>query len=588
MSKLSRFMSVIVLLSILLAACAPAATPVPTATTAPTAVPPTAVPPTVAPTATKAPPTPTAEPAPDFTALFTKLIAEIPSDKGYGTVAPAALNAELADKAPFLLDVREVSEVEKDGYIKGAVNIPVRTLIKNLDKLPTQDKAIVVYCGSGHRGGFVLSALKFLGYSNVRNLAGGTNAWKTAKLTLETGKPADPKSGEAPKIASQTLLKTLDAFFTQMPDGFYSTSSANLNTALAGSNVPTMVDVRTADEYAKTGYIQGAVNVPLDKIFSSLDKLPAKDKDVVIYCASGHRGAIAAMGLRLLGWTKVINLGGGLNAWKAAQLPVAGWVDWNAVWGDFMKNLPKDYYTITPADLNVALADAAKAPFMLDVREASEVEKDGFIKGSVNIPVRESLKNLDKLPAQDKPIVVLCASGHRGAMVMAALRFLGYKDVKNLGGGIGAWKKASLAVVTGAKPDAAKAGTAPKVDATRFEQLNAFFTALPDGFFSVSAANLNTELADAAKKPAIVDVRTADELKADGYIKDAINIPVVDLFTSLDKLPKDKAASVVVLCKSGHRGALALMALRMNGWTNVRNLGGGMGAWTTAQLPVVK
>jgi rhodanese-related sulfurtransferase len=30
------------------------------------------------------------------------------------------------------------------------------------------------------------------------------------------------------------------------------------------------------------------------------------------------------------------------------------------------------------------------------------------------------------------------------------------------------------------------------------------------------------------------------------------------------------------------------MALRMNGWTNVRNLGGGMSAWVTAQLPVVK
>jgi rhodanese-related sulfurtransferase len=183
---------------------------------------------------------------------------------------------------------------------------------------------------------------------------------------------------------------------------------------------------------------------------------------------------------------------------------------------------------------------------------------------------------------------VLCASGHRGAMVMAALRFLGYKDVKNLGGGIGAWKKANLAVVIGAKPEEAKAGTAPKTDKTRFEQLDAFFTALPDGFYSVSAANLNTELADTAKKLVLVDVRTADELKTDGAIKDSLNLPIVDLFTQLDKLPKDKTAAIVVLCKSGHRGALAEMALRMNGWTNVRNLGGGLSAWVAAQLPVVK
>ncbi len=80
------------------------------------------------------------------------------------------------------------------------------------------------------------------------------------------------------------------------------------------------------------------------------------------------------------------------------------------------------------------------------MREAAEIEKDGFIAGAVNIPVREVLKNLDKLPALDQPIVIYCGSGHRGGMVMAALQLLGYTDVKNLGGGLGAWKKAELPV----------------------------------------------------------------------------------------------------------------------------------------------
>ena len=86
----------------------------------------------------------------------------------------------------------------------------------------------------------------------------------------------------------------------------------------------------------------------------------------------------------------------------------------------------------------------------------------------------------------------------------------------------------------------------------------------------------------------IIDVRTPAELTTDGYIKDAVNVPLLDLFTSLDKLPKDKTAAIVVMCKSGHRGALAMMALRQIGYTNVTNLGGGMGAWVAAQLPVVK
>ena len=588
MSKVNRLMIVILLFSMLLGACAPAATPAPTAVVVPTTAP------TVVPTAVPAPTTvptvaPTAEPAPDFAALFTQLIATIPADKGYGTVSASALNAELADKAPFLLDVREATELEKTGYIKGAVNIPVRTLIANLDKLPAQDQAIVIYCASGHRGGFAMAALKLLGYTNVRNLAGGMNGWIAAKLAAETGKPADAKAGTAPKLASQAMFTALSGLFTKMPDSFYSTSAANLNTALAdAAAAPMMLDVRTADEFAKNGYIDGAVNIPMDQVFTSLDKLPAKDKAIVVYCVSGHRGSIVAMGLRLAGWTNVVNLGGGLNAWKAGQFPVAGWVDWTAVWTDFLKNMPAGYYSVAAADLNAALADTAKAPFLLDVREASELEKDGYIKGSVNIPTRDVLKNLDKLPALDKASVVTCASGHRGAMVMAALRFLGYKDVRNLAGGTGAWKKANLALVTGSMPEAPKAGTASKVDKTRLEQLIAFFAAIPDGFYAISAANLNSALADAAKKPVIIDVRTPAELTTDGYIKDAVNVPLLDLFTSLDKLPKDKTAAIVVMCKSGHRGALAMMALRQIGYTNVTNLGGGMGAWVAAQLPVVK
>ena len=47
-------------------------------------------------------------------------------------------------------------------------------------------------------------------------------------------------------------------------------------------------------------------------------------------------------------------------------------------------------------------------------------------------------------------------------------------------------------------------------------------------------------------------------------------------------------AAIVFLCQSGHRGALGLMALYMMGWTNVRNLAGGMNAWVAAELPVVK
>ncbi len=586
----------LIVISLLLGACAPAAAPTatplpPTATAVPataTAVPPTAtpVPPTdtpVPPTDTPVPPTETPIPAPDLEALFTTVIASVPADKGYGTIKVADLNTALAEKAPFLLDVREAAEIEKDGYIEGAVNIPIRDLFKNLDKLPAADQAIVVYCASGHRGGIALAALKLVGYSDVRSLGGGLGAWKKAGLAVTTGKtPAAPEVLTASVAADPALVTLVDEFLSAMPDSFFAIKSDGLNEALASGSAPVLVDVRSAAEWEKDGYLEGAINLPLPDLMTNLDKLPSQDTPIVIYCGSGHRGAVALTALRMMGWSNVSNLAGGLTAWKAAKFPVVGWIDWTTTWTDFLTGLPEGFYTIKAADLNTLLAEIA--PFLLDVREASEIESKGFIAGAVNIPVRDLLKNLDKLPAKDQTVIIYCGSGHRGAMAMAALRFLGWSDVSNLAGGLGGWVKAELPVEMGV-PAAPVAGAAPEVDATMLRDLDAFFAALPDNFYSVSAADLNTELASGTA-PVIIDVRSAEEF-ATGYIQGATNLPITALLTDLTLLPA-KDANIVALCQSGHRGALSMMALRMMGWSNVRNLGGGMNAWVAAELPVVK
>ncbi|RPI93333.1 MAG: hypothetical protein EHM40_10165 [Chloroflexi bacterium] len=521
----------------------------------------------------------------DFPALFTDFWASIPADKGFGSVGAAKLNEELADKAPFLLDVREAAEVEKDGYIEGAVHIPVRDLLNNLDKLPGLDDPIVVYCASGHRGGYTLMALKMLGYTNVRNLGGGLGAWKKAELPVVTGSmPAASEAVSTPIVENEALFTTLNGFFTTMPDNFYSTKADVLATDLA-EKAPFLIDVRSQAEVDKDGYIEGGVHIPFSDFLTSLDKLPAeKDAPIVIYCASGHRGSMAAMALRLMGYTDVVNLGGGIGAWKNASLPVAGWVDWSTVMGEFVGTLPEGFYSTSPDKLNAALAEGPV--FIVDVREASEVETTGHIAGSINIPVRELLKNLDKLPGQDEKIVVTCASGHRGGFAMAALRLLGYTDVVNLGGGIGAWAKASLALEPGLPAEAAVLG-APEVDAARLAGLDAYFSALPDGFNALKAADLNVELGN-TPAPFVLDVRTEAEKTADGSIEGSVFIPINDLPASLAQLPADKAAPIVVLCKSGHRGGIAMMYLNFLGYTNVRNLGGGTGAWIAAELPVVK
>ena len=169
---------------------------------------------------------------------------------------------------------------------------------------------------------------------------------------------------------------------------------------------------------------------------------------------------------------------------------------------------------------------------------------------------------------------------------MMALRLLGYTDVVNLNGGMNGWIKAEFPVETGA-PAAPVAGTAPEVDAARFAALDNYLSNLPEGFGAIKSPDFNTELV-AGTVPFILDVRSQAEWDASGHIEGAVLIPVTEVPANLAQLPADKAAPIMVLCASGHRGAMTQMYLQFLGYTNVRNLNGGMNGWIAAELPVVK
>ena len=70
-----------------------------------------------------------------------------------------------------------------------------------------------------------------------------------------------------------------------------------------------LLDVREEYEYQE-GHIKGAVNLPLREILGKKDSLP-KDKDIYVYCRSGHRSADAVNFLKSLGFEKVHNVEGG-------------------------------------------------------------------------------------------------------------------------------------------------------------------------------------------------------------------------------------------------------------------------------------
>ena len=86
-----------------------------------------------------------------------------------------------------------------------------------------------------------------------------------------------------------------------------------------------ILDVRTAEEY-ETGHIPNAMlaNINDDKEFNHRIEALDKNHPVYVYCLAGSRSSKAASILKEKGFKKVVELDGGINAWKKADKPVEG------------------------------------------------------------------------------------------------------------------------------------------------------------------------------------------------------------------------------------------------------------------------
>jgi rhodanese-related sulfurtransferase len=107
-------------------------------------------------------------------------------------VAPAALGSEAAKVV--LIDVREPAEYET-GHLATAINIPRGVLEFQVDAHPAvanvtepalahRQRPVVVYCRTGGRAALAADSLQRIGFSDVRSIAGGIEAWIAAGLPV--------------------------------------------------------------------------------------------------------------------------------------------------------------------------------------------------------------------------------------------------------------------------------------------------------------------------------------------------------------------------------------------------------------------
>jgi rhodanese-related sulfurtransferase len=199
-------------------------------------------------------------------------------EKNVGVLSPAFLQeAWIAKDIPHvLIDVRPASTVARDGFIPGAVNVPVSQIPAALATLPPAKlrAPIMVYDGDGGTAArYSAKTIQGAGQTNVNTVTGGFDAWKAAGNKVATGTPVT-KIAYAPKPRPGEISI---AEFTAL--------------AKATPADVLILDVRNQDE-ANAGMIKGAKLIPDEDLAARMGEIP-KDKRILTHCATGVRAEMA-------------------------------------------------------------------------------------------------------------------------------------------------------------------------------------------------------------------------------------------------------------------------------------------------------
>ena len=208
-----------------------------------------------------------------------------PSFKTFPVIVEAAQVKQVVDgkQLGLVVDSRPKRKKYDKGHIPGALSLPTSQFDKMKGLLPAdKDMLLVFYCGGlkcalSHKAAFKAQAL---GYKNVKVYAKGYPDWKKAYGAGAKGMAKAPAAAKKPagslkpgKEEGSVDMAFFQAQYKKDPKSIY------------------LVDVRDANEF-KAGAIAGSVNIPVDKLAKSLDKLP-QDKPVVFVCGTGARSGEA-------------------------------------------------------------------------------------------------------------------------------------------------------------------------------------------------------------------------------------------------------------------------------------------------------
>jgi NADPH-dependent 2,4-dienoyl-CoA reductase/sulfur reductase-like enzyme/rhodanese-related sulfurtransferase/TusA-related sulfurtransferase len=329
---------------------------------------------------------------------------------------------EFSSNGAILLDVRTTEEFQARN-IEGSINIPIEELRERIKEVP-KGKPILAYCEVGYRSYLATRILLQNDHENVYDLTGGFKTYEMANATTEEIVAACGSS----EIIMEELVKEK------------AVESADIvEIDCSGLTCPG----------------------PLNAIIKALETLP-EDKELKVYATDpGFKSSVEAyaklnetIDLVHLGKEKgklVAELRKGRVRPEEVQIPSK---PTKISRKDLRGPGAPPVSQISSDELYERINSEDAPTILIDVRTPQEFSgPQGHIKGAKLIPLGELMNNINVLENYiDEEIVVICHSGSRSMMAAQLLAQAGYKDIRNLTGGMMMWNRKGFPVEDGYKP----------------------------------------------------------------------------------------------------------------------------------------
>ncbi|MFX1417817.1 MAG: FAD-dependent oxidoreductase [Promethearchaeota archaeon] len=319
---------------------------------------------------------------------------------------------QIKSNGALLLDVRTKEEFAAR-TINGSINIPIEELRKRLDEIPN-NQPIYVYCEVGYRSYLALRILLQSGYREVYELTGGFKIFEMANATTEE---IMAECGGSENVIEEFVHEK----------------------------------ATESDEYVIVDACGLSCPGPLNSLIKGLEALPENKKLKVYATDPGFKSSVEAysklneaINLLYLGKEKGMLVA---TLEKAQPIEII-----TPVKKKTRKELrPPDappVSEITADELFERIGTEDEPPLMIDVRIPQEYNShQGHIKNTRLIPLGELLNNPDIINEyKDEEIITICHSGSRSMMAAQILAQAGFKDIRNLTGGMMMWHRKGFKV----------------------------------------------------------------------------------------------------------------------------------------------